>query len=53
MWTKQQLCLRDQKTIGGIKMSGVNENENINSKMLGYSKIFRISKKARVQCANV
>jgi len=55
MWTKEQLCLRGQETSGGIKMSSVSENENIDSKMLGQGKdrdIFRISKRVGVQCTN-
>jgi hypothetical protein len=55
MWSKEQLCLRGQEASGGIKMSSVSENEDIDRKMLGQGKdsdIFRISKRVGVQCAN-
>jgi hypothetical protein len=35
MWTKKKLSLRGQETSGGIKVSCVSENENIDSEMLG------------------
>ena len=35
MWAKKKLSLSSQEAGGGIKVSCVSENENINSKMMG------------------